>query len=193
MSHHACKASFITVCCHNLNSPIKAILHQAALHYKICCDCFQVRSLEEERSGRQAAKAERAAFAEEAAGKAAAAAVVAEEAAAVKASLAARLAEADLADTRGKLADARTDAEKKLREHWETSRCDFLLRFQVGTPVKTHSSHRSNFARGPCKQCTISHRWGYLVVVLRRVRDFLLIASFQLTPLRQRVSSRKHL
>jgi hypothetical protein len=154
-------------------------------------DCFQARSLEEERSGRQAAEAERAAIAEEAAGKASAAAVVAEEAAAVQASLAARLAaaEADLADTRGKLADARTDAEKKLREHWETSRCVFLSFFQVGIPVKTHSSHRSNFARGPCKQCTDPP----LVVVLRQVRDFLLSASFQLTSLRQRVSSRNYL
>lgn len=147
--------------------------------------------MEEERSGRQAAEAERAAIAEEAAGKVAAAAVVAEEAAAVQASLAARLAaaEADLADTRGKLADARMDAEKKLREHWETSRCVFLSFFQVGTPIKTHSSHRSKLARGPCKQCNIPR----LVVVLRQVHDFLLIASFQLTSLRQMVSRRNYL
>ena len=98
--------------------------------------------MEEERSGRQAAEAERAAIAEEAAGKAAAATVVAEEAAAVQASLAARLAaaEADLADTRGKLADARTDAEKKLREHWETSRCVFFLLFTVNTSENTQWS-----------------------------------------------------
>lgn len=81
--------------------------------------------MEEERSGRQVAEAERVAVAEEAAQKVAAAAAAAEEAAVLQSSLAARLAaaEADLADTRTKLADARMDAEKKLREHWETSRC----------------------------------------------------------------------
>ena len=109
--------------------------------------------MEEERSGRQAAEAERVAIAEEAAGKAAVAAVLAEEAAAVEASLAASLAaaEADLEDTRGKLADARTDAEKKLREHLETARC------VQQTPVKTHSGHRLIFARESCKQCNIPH------------------------------------
>ena len=115
--------------------------------------------MEEERAGRQAAESERAAIAEEAAQKVAAAAAAGQEIAATQASLAARLAtaEADLADTHSKLADARSEAEKRLREHWETSRCACMMHRTIPQACTTHCQLASDPPKQPSKQEDFDH------------------------------------
>jgi uncharacterized coiled-coil DUF342 family protein len=85
----------------------------------------QARELAEETGARQAAEAELAAARDTAAREAAEAASAASERAAEIAQLRAQLAETaeELASMHAKLDAARVEAERKLREHWEATRC----------------------------------------------------------------------
>lgn len=97
--------------------------------YRLQVDGFmlnesQAKHLSEETTARKIAEAELAAAKEEAAKKAAEAASAAEEAATRNAELRGKLDDtaAELDSTRLKLDAARVEAEKKLREHWESTR-----------------------------------------------------------------------
>jgi membrane protein involved in colicin uptake len=88
----------------------------------------QAQRLDGETNARKIAEAELATAREEATEKAAAAVAAAQETAAKNAELRAILEQTatELDDTRARLDSARAEAEKKLREHWETSRYSSL-------------------------------------------------------------------